>query len=338
MALALVSCSSSDNSWAVKCGDNIIDMDAYTYYCLTSYESAVYMVDSSTKVLEATIDDMSASDYIYNEAMRYCQTSLWLSQQVDELNIEYTDQEIDDAEYLTEIQVEYMGDYLEYYGISEDSFHQAYTMYSLNYQKVFEALYTEGGEFEVTDEEFLEYYSESYYSYQYLFVPLMTTDGDGQSVDISDEERAELEALFEEYKEAIGSGEMTVKDCANNYMELAEMEVAPYNNLSSNISNTDFPTGFVENLESMESDEIIIFESDALLVLMMKNDIIETAENLDDNSKLYSIMEDKWFEYNSYVYVQASTNVTDIEINETAISKINLEDFVTEYNEYGYEY
>lgn len=338
IALTLVSCSSTDKSWAMKNGDTTISMEAYTYYCLTSYESAVYMVDSSTKVLESTIDDMSASDYIFGEAMRYCQTYLWLDEQVGVLNIEYTDQEIDDADYLTEIQIEYMGDYLEYYGISEEAFHSAYTMYSLNYQKVFEALYSEGGEFEVSDEEFLEYYSENYYSYQYLFAPVMTTDEDGQSVDISDEEKAELEEIFTEYLEAIQNNELSVEECANNYMELTNMEVAPYNNFSNNISTTSFPTGFAENLEIMENGEVIMFESDGILVVMMKNDITETAANLDDNTKLYSIMEDKWFEYNSYVYAQATTTMADIEINEEAISTINLEDFVTDYNEYGYEY
>ncbi|MFI3324651.1 MAG: hypothetical protein R3Y35_00580 [Clostridia bacterium] len=338
LAMTLTACSYGSNSWAIKDGDNEINMEEYLYYCLMAYENAVYMVDSETRVLDATIDSMTATEYIFSDVMRYCQTYLWLESQIEELDITYTDQEIDDVEYLTEAQMEYIGDYLEYYGISEDSFHTAYSIYSLNYQKVFEALYSEGGEFEVADEEFLEYYSENYYSYQYIFAPLMEVNEDNENISISEEDKEVLTELFEEYMSQIENGEKTLEECGEDYMELTDLEVAPYNDLSTKTSEDNFPTNFLENLEIMENGEMMIFESDSLLILMMKTDIVETAENLDDNSRLYSIMEDKWFEYNSYVIEQATTTMSDIEVNEDAISEINLEDFVTEYNEYGYSY
>ena len=77
------------------------------------------------------------------------------------------------------------------------------------YLKVFNALYGEGGENEVPESELRQHIEDDYYDYEYFSAPLTKTDDDNKSVDLTDEEKADLKETLEKYKTKIESGAMT---------------------------------------------------------------------------------------------------------------------------------
>ena len=59
-------------------------------------------------------------------------------------------------------------------------------------QKVMEAVYGEGGELALADGELKQYFEDNYYSYEYFYAPLTSTNEDGDSETLSEEDQAAL--------------------------------------------------------------------------------------------------------------------------------------------------
>ena len=57
-----------------------------------------------------------------------------------------------------------------------------------------------------------DYYTGLYYSFEYFYVPLTTTDEEGNSVDLDDSAKAELKTQLEGYVDQINDGDLTVSE------------------------------------------------------------------------------------------------------------------------------
>lgn len=87
----------------------------------------------------------------------------------------------------------------------------------MKFQKVMEAMYGEGGELALAAGELEDYFTETYLSYEYFYVPLTTTNDDGESETLTSEEQADIQDQLQTYVDSINEGEMTVSEAADDY-------------------------------------------------------------------------------------------------------------------------
>lgn len=337
MSLSLSGCYNKDLTWAAKDGDNTAAIGIYLYYLYVAYDNAADMVDSDTEVLKATIDGESAETWIRDKAMNYLQSYLWVCDKINEYNLDLTSDEKTSAQSTTSYLMNYMSGF-DSLGISEDSFNKAYSEYNIMFKKLFDYYYDEGGEFAIDKDELKESFVEGKYSFEYMYGSLTTTDDDGNTSDISDEDKQALYSDFETYKKKVESGYQTLDYCSQEYQVEIGADSAPY----VSVDSTDFvgeayPNELVEAVKEMDDNTLKLFEADGKLVLLQKNDI-NTAFNTAYSSasdRLSMMLDLKSDEFNSYILEQAAAEKSDIEINDAAIKSCKLKSLVRDSNKNG---
>ncbi len=337
MSLSLTGCYNKDLTWAAKDGDNTAAIGIYLYYLYVAYDNAADMVDSDTEVLKATIDGESAETWIRDKAINYLQSYLWVCDKISEYNLDLTSDEKTSAQSTTSYLMNYMSGF-DSLGISEDSFNKAYSEYNIMFKKLFDYYYGEGGEFAIDKDELKESFVDGKYSFEYMYGSLTTTDDDGNTSDISDEDKQALYSDFETYKKKVESGYQTLDYCSQEYQVEINADSAPY----VSVDSTDFvgeayPNELVEAVKEMDDNTLKLFEADGKLVLLQKNDIntaFDTAYS-SSSDRLSMMLDLKSDEFNSYILEQAAAEKSDIEINDAAIKSCKLKSLVTDSNKNG---
>lgn len=236
MALSAVfatGCSMS-KEWSYKTSDKELAIGVYIYALYNAYSRAQSYAEKlddydSTKDTwldkEITDDDGNtevASKWIKDQAQLICLEILAVEQELKRLNAtadEATVANLDSAadsnwnfgttytQYIGYVQP--LKTTLEPYGISYDSFKLVTSTFVANEDKLFEALYLEGGEQEVSKDEIKKYFDENYVRYSYLPVQLYTstTDeaGTSSNVAMSDADVKKITDEFEGYAKQVNA-------------------------------------------------------------------------------------------------------------------------------------
>ena len=182
LCLSLAGCYNENNTWAARKGDDTMPIGGYIYYLYSAYSEARDQVDSDTAVLDAEIDGVDASQWITDRALNYLNAYYYISDKFSEYGLELTEDDqtqIDNT--TTNFWRYYQSTFEDDLGIARDSFSKAYSEYTVKFQKVMEAMYGEGGELALAAGELEDYFTETYLSYEYFYVPLTTTNDDGES-------------------------------------------------------------------------------------------------------------------------------------------------------------
>lgn len=338
MILSLSGCYNKDLTWAAKDGDNTAAIGIYLYYLYVAYDNAADLVDSDTEVLKATIDGESAETWIRNKAMNYLQSYLWVNDKIKEYNLDLTEDEKTSAEQTTSYLISYYMTGFDDLGISQDSFNKAYSEYNIMFKKLFDYYYNEGGEFAIDKDELKESFVKDKYSFQYMYGSLTTTDDDGNTTDISDEEKEALTADFESYKKKVETGYQTLEYCSQEYQIEINSDSAPYVSVdSTDFVGESYPNELVAAVKEMDNNTLKLFEADGKLVLLQKNDINTAFDTAyaSSSDRLSMMLDLKSDEFNSYILEQAAAEKSDIEINEAAIKSCKLKSLVTDSNKNG---
>ena len=219
MCLSFAGCYDENKTWAARQGEDELPIGAYIYYLYSAYIEAADQVDSETVVLDAEIEGQDAQQWIKDLALNYVQAYYYIGDKFDEYGLELTEEDQENVENTAVSFWTYYGSSLEDMGISQDSFEKAYALYGEKFQRVMKAMYGEGGELALEDGVLEEYYCGAYTSYEYFSAPLTTTDEDGESVDLTDEEKADLKETFEGYVKKINAGDLTMSEAADEYAE-----------------------------------------------------------------------------------------------------------------------
>lgn len=324
LCFSLAGCYDENLTWAAKKGDTELPIGAYIYYLSIAYNEAAGKIDTDTEVLKGEVDGTPADEWIRERARNYVNQYFWMNDELARLGLEMTDADYAEALQDTTSYWTYFGDSFEKYGVAQSSFDIAYSQYNTMYLKVFKALYSEGGEREVPQEEIEDYFEQNYFSYEYFNAPLSTTAEDGSSADMTDEEKAEVQTKLEAFKKDILSGKTTVSDAANDYA----LEIGEDSTYQTGINDRDgmesayLPSDFIDTVEATAEGDIAILESSGYMVLLHRLPIKDsTAEVVADSSaRLNLLTEMKAEDFQSYVRENAP-NVEGIEWNEKAISR-----------------
>ncbi len=324
LSFSLAGCYDAELTWSAKKNDTELPVGAYIYYLSVAYNEAAAQIDTETEVLKGEIDGTPAATWITDRAKMYVNQYFWMQDELARLGLE-----MDDADYAQALQTttnywSYFGSALEEYGIAKTSFDIAYSQYNVAYLKVFEALYGEGGEREIPEADIRSHYTDNYYSYEYFIAPLTKTDADGNSADMTDEEKEELTERLEKFKADILDGDTTVSDASNTYALEIEEDASYQSGINDHDGMTSayLPTVFIETLEGMAENDVEIFEASNYMVLLRRRPIADSvSETLEDeDSRLSLMIEMKNEEFQDYVR-EAAEAVEGVELNQKAISR-----------------
>ena len=231
---AIMSGCSISKEWSYKTSDKELAIGVYIYALYNAYSRAQSYAEKlddydSTKDTwldkEITDDDGNtevASKWIKDQAQLICLEILAVEQELKRLNatadeamVSNLDSAADSNWNFGTTYTQYIGyvqplkTTLEPYGISYDSFKLVTSTFVANEDKLFEALYLEGGEQEVSKDEIKKYFDENYVRYSYLPVQLSTstTDeaGTSSNVAMSDADVKKITDEFEGYAKQVNA-------------------------------------------------------------------------------------------------------------------------------------
>ena len=288
-AFGAASCSTADQSWSAKMGDESLPVGVYVYLFNAAISAAEQEegVDSSVSLLDQQIDGMSAEEWIRQRAESSVREILYLRRQLDELGIPLTEDEQESAESMAASMWGYIPDSVKKY-VSQDSFVIAYGEYNVMYAKLFEAIYGEGGSQAVSDDELKAYFEDTYYDFDYIFSSLAykedtELEDEEEDTAMTEEETAARRELFEGYAEQITAGELTLEDAAEDFKAVigSEDDELKSELYSGEYLDSYFPSEIHTNLDEMADGEVRAFEVTGLssgIVLLRKNAISDAAD------------------------------------------------------------
>ncbi len=337
LCLSLAGCYDENKTWAAKQGDDILPIGGYIYYLNSAYSEAMSKVSSDEEVLKAKVEDRDAKDWIEDRALNYLKSYYFIGDKFDELGLELTEDELSSVSASTENMWTYYQTAMEGMGIAKESFNTAFSLYNTKYQKVMEALYGKDGEMAVSDDDLKTYYTENYYSYEYFTVSLTKSDDDGNSVDMTDEEKSETKSKLEGYIQKINAGELTVSDAASKYAEEAlgsadnSTYSAPSPALADNMSDA-----LKTAVESVKDNTATLAETTTNYMVVRRLPIADKfAEMNGDETQRFNVISGmKGDEFSDYVKEQAE-KVEGVEINEKAIKSVKISSLISDSDKMG---
>ena len=225
--ITAVAAAAAVMSSMTACGENTTwgatidgsDIPAGIYYLQSAYYSAqsklneensassdaVASADGTTTtaaVFSSQIDGKDAKTWIYDEATKSMQEYAAIEAKFTELGLTITADEKDAAKVYCDQTWDYAGEYYTKMGISEKSFTSLY-LNSQKRDKVFKTIYSEGGEYAVSDDEIKTYLDENYAMINYIAMELK--DGSGNL--LKSDGKAEIMSMAESYVERYKNGE-----------------------------------------------------------------------------------------------------------------------------------
>ena len=148
------------------------------------------------------IDGVDSKQWIYDRATELMQEYAAVEAKFDEYGLTLSDDDKQSAQvYLDQIW-DYAGDYYTSMGVSENSYKSIF-LNSSKKQKLFETIYSEGGERAVSDDEIKTYLDENYALINYIDVELK--DGEGNL--LKSDGKAERMEMLNSYMERYNNGE-----------------------------------------------------------------------------------------------------------------------------------
>lgn len=330
--MSFAGCYSENNLWAAKKGDVTLPIGGYIYYLSAAYSEVRGEVNEDTEVLKAKIDGEKAESVIKDKALDEVKAFFFLHEKANELGLSLSDADKSEAEYNTEYMWMYYGEAMEEMGCSQESFHEAYTIYNTLFTKIFTALYEKGGEKEVSEDEIRTYYEDTYTTYEEFSASLTYLDENEESVEHEDEDKAAIIKNLEEYKKDVDSGEKTMTESAFEYQNINMLESDTYNDSQF---KTDEAAGDVqEAVLELKVGETAIVETATTAYLVRKTSATEKVNKIIDEAYVVPEEEtaDDTDENTDETDVESSDVESDVadedetsDVNDTAESDVNEE-------------
>lgn len=337
LCLSFAGCYSENKTWAARKGDTTLPIGGYIYYLNNAYSEAMEKVPSGEEVIKSTIEEKDAETWIRERAENYLKAFYYVNDKFEELGLELTEEDNASIDSNTESFWSFYKSGLESIGIAKDSFQTAFTLHNTKLQKLMYAMYGKDGELELSEDDLKAYVTENYYNYQYFSAPLSTTDDEGESQDLTDEEKTDLKAKLEAYVESVNKGDMTLEEAATDYAE-KELGSADKSTFSSpspvqiDNLNESVRTG----IESVKDNEAVFVETSSSYLVIYRLPIADgfadmVAEESGRNSVISAM---KGTEFSDYVLEQAKS-IEGLEINQTALKSIKLSTMINDDNKNG---
>lgn len=204
LALMLVlaaGCSAKDTSWVVQSGEDTVPVGVYLVELMMGYNDAASQLPTAEDILKESIGETPAPQYIADFAKAECGKLLAIRQEFAKRGLALGPEDEEQASTYTDYLYEMGQTFYEANGVAKESvrYINDTTMMSL---AVFNSVYGEGGEREVSRSELESTFAGQYTRSQYVLYPKVdTTTG----MPLTEEEIAankeKAEALYQRAKD-----------------------------------------------------------------------------------------------------------------------------------------
>ena len=253
LTASLAGCS-ADTSWAYRSANAEITSGMYIGLSIAAVQSAsmVEGVDTSLSLFDQEIEGYDGLTWVTNETEKLARQYLATEEKFLEMGLSFTEEEQAAIDNYAENYWAYVSSYYEDEGCGQTSFTKLVTN-TEKQNKIFDAIYGEGGEQEVSEEELRKAYEENYVKASYFVVPL--TDDEGEKLEDSklDARKKQAELLLERIQN--GENFETVKADYEASEEETEEETSSETAESSEATESSETTESSEAAESSETTE-----------------------------------------------------------------------------------
>lgn len=161
MVLSMSACS-SDTDWIMRKGELEMPAGVYINNLLQSYYQASALVENTEEdVFKQQVEGTDAKEWIQQKALDETKRNMAACSEFNEHQLSFTQEELESCRQQAEAYYGQNGENLEKNGISQNSIELLYQIAYMK-NKLFDALYAQGGEQEVSEEELRSYYEENY--------------------------------------------------------------------------------------------------------------------------------------------------------------------------------
>ena len=325
MMVSVTACG-EDTSWVLKTEKTDITAGHYLYYLINAYSNATYMVEDPNKsILSQTIDGVKAATWIENTALESAKFAITVKEMFEKEGIELSAENQEYVNQLANYYWAYFGQTLFLpNGVSYDTVLKA-TTYDVMKNQLFEHLYGEGGEREISAEDVKKGLVENYAKIKEIGISLAGMSGEMRS----DKVQETLKAKAEDYKKRIEAGEKIEDLIKEHYDVEIGLAVEETGKTAEELTSGEIDTDAViinkdsTNYTDNEKTEILKLANGEVKVLVEK-EYIRVVQKMD-------ILEDDTYlkEYDMSVRINLKGDEFIEELQELA------KDFEVEINEAG---
>ena len=182
--------------------------------------------------------------------------------------------------------------------------------------------------FEVT-----KYFTDNYTDYYYIHYSLKTTDADGNSVDISDDDKDKVTKYFAKYATELNEGKKTPTEIDAEYktdFELGSDDTVPSAAETKKLADSSMNEEVQKAIKDLGDKKADIKTIDDTIYVLYKGSISEKAKNITDDStkedaisRLNIVHEMKDDEFDKYI--EAEKKKLKYDTNDACLSKYSVE-------------
>ena len=319
MALAGAGCSNEDTSWVAQAGEDTLPAGVYLVELMMGYNDAASQLSGEEDILQGTIGDVPAPQYITDFAKLESAKLLAIRRQFQDRGLSLSEEDESQATQYTDYLYSIGEDFYTANGVAKESVYyiNETSMMSLN---VFNDIYKEGGEKGISRDELKQALAQQYTRSQYILFPKvdMLT---GAALDEAaiEEARAEAESYLARAQAGEHFPDLIYEQSVEQNGEAAgeQMEDDSYDIYLENNAGF-YPSVFESSIVEAEDNEIYMVEDDYYFYVIRKLPILE-AQDADLEMYLDVVLQNmKYDEYMETVDVWASE--LDIVYNNAALA------------------
>ncbi len=332
MIVSVTACG-EDTSWVLKTEKTDISAGHYLYYLINAYSNASYMVEDPDKsILSQTIDGKKAANWIEDTALESAKFAITVKEMFEAEGLELSAENQEYVNQMANYYWAYFGQTLFLpNGVSYDTLLKA-TTYDVMKTQLFEHLYGEGGEREISAEDVKKGLVENYAKIKEIGISLVGMSGEMRSEKVQET----LKAKAEDYKKRIEAGEKIedlIKEHYDVEINLAVEETGKTaDEITGGTTAEDIDTDAVvvnndsTNYSDNEKKEILKLANGEVKVLVEKEHIsvVQKMDILEDDTYLkeydmsvrITLKGDEFIEE-----LQELAKEVEVEINEAGLKK-----------------
>lgn len=350
MLFSLVACADSD--YAMKYGDTEISQNEYLYW-LSSYKAlflTYYLGSNDTDEAWSTvISDNGATieDLLDGVARDNIKNNLVCMELFKKAGLKLDNDALNEVDtYINDLiekagSTSVLNDALSAYGVDSKLLKQIYTN-EKKIESVKTALFEQGGELELTDDERDERFKSSYVRVKHIYINTVkdyARDDEGDLIidsdtgtyktrDLTEDEKAEMTALAESINARLLTGE-DFDSLMNEYSADTNMKLYPDGYYVTS-SSAHLPTALIEKAFTMSVGETAYVESEIGIHIIKREPLIDGAYADTKNAIFFSDFENnlKTVKLSEYL----SKLSPDVLLNEELLDSFSIRTCTANYS------
>lgn len=329
--IAIGATACTDKSWAIKTDSQTLSSGIYHYFLFEAYQQAVDKLSTDgstvTDLSGQSVDGKDATIWVRDTAIDSCKKMLATEKLFKEKELSLTEDELKEAQENTDSIWENSGtSFNDKYGIDKESFHQAYSVYPLEIDKLYDVTYGKDSPQQISDSEIISFYNENYINI--LMYSKVAYDGSSEDdgVDHSNDTAEKIAEQFNSYAEMLNSGTKSLDEVSQIIKQTDNLETDPFVNQSINKTTAEIPTAIKNVILNLEPLKAAYTKFNEVFFLFYKQDNSSVPLDLSNQEEREKIL----YDMNSSSFdklIDDTKNTMEFTLNEAVINDFNISVF-----------